>query len=119
MGALTAVSGSLSPVLPSQKRNGERSVEQLNFLDWQPPPDQMQEVTPKPTKPPVNPYLANWWQAKASYYRKLQARFIDRAFQSAQAGQPDRLQPMRKHEISRLQCLIDEAIAKATPGETP
>lgn len=117
----TAANGSSSPVQPSQaKRNGaERSV-QLNFLDWQPPPEQMQEPEVEPTKPPVNPHLANWWQAKANYYRKLQIQFIDRAFRSAQTGQPDRLQPMRKHEISRLQNLIDEAIAKVTQlGETP
>lgn len=120
MAALAVASGLLDPVQPSQaKRNGaERSV-QLNFLDWQPPPEQMQEPEVEPTKPPVNPHLANWWQAKANHYRQLQIQFIDRAFKSAQSGQPDRLQPMRKHEISRLQNLIDEAIAKATPGDTP
>ncbi|MBL1176929.1 hypothetical protein [Pantanalinema sp. GBBB05] len=97
-------------------------MEQLNFLDWQPPPEQMQEpeIQPKPVQPPGNPHLINWWQAKVNYYRQLQIQFADRAFQSAQAGQPDRLQPMRKHEISRLQALINEAIAKVTQlGETP
>lgn len=79
-------------------------MSQLSLLDWQPPPELMQEpeMPPEPLK--INLNAIAYWQARLNYYTQKQVLFCTLQMQENKL--------YRKLEITRLQAFRGECKSK-------
>jgi hypothetical protein len=88
-------------------------MSQLSLLDWNPPPELMEPLPPE-TPAQKNREAIAWWKTKLRFYQQAQIKIFNNAHAATLGGAKptDSIQRMRKHEITRLQGLADEATQK-------